>query len=160
MSTEANGRARSPTPRHAPLLLPLLHSEWRRGLGRGGTPLPSRDRSRGNEPPLPCPLLPQREERGKMRVPGRVLGGEPELNGQHGGKRKSTEPNSQARPASSPSPLQKGRGVPCSRAGTAVTASPLPGQGGLSQHKFPPGRTRRGLPGRGICTCRCLTGPQ
>ena len=81
MSTEANGRARSPTPRHAPLLLPLLHSEWRRGLGRGGTPLPSRDRSRGNEPPLPCPLLPQREERGKDgRVRGCVWCNRPEPN--------------------------------------------------------------------------------
>ena len=64
---EVNGRARSPTHEPGPLLLPLLHSEWRRVQGRGGTPFASRDRSRGNEPPLPIPLLPRREERGKSR---------------------------------------------------------------------------------------------
>ena len=70
---EERGKMRHTATRLRRFLHPLFHSEWRRGQGRGGPVLASRNRSPGNEPPLPNPLLPRREERGKMRLPATRL---------------------------------------------------------------------------------------
>ena len=43
------------------------------GRGEEAPVLGIRTHSRGNEPPLPNPLLPRREERGKMRLPATRL---------------------------------------------------------------------------------------
>ena len=65
--------------------------------GRGVPVFASQDQGPGKVPPLPCPLLPQREERGKMGGSGAASGAT--------GRNQTHE-----RGVSSPSPLLRGRG--------------------------------------------------